>query len=175
MLILRFCHIIYSWCSGGYYPLPESIHVETLGSGDLGHTCRNTRIWGSRLPRFQGLTSPGQNCGIKMMFWPNFRVFCSFWCRLRELGSHRPKNSHGKNSFRPLDMLSGEQNPAYKTRFPEGGYPASGLIFRDVRAGKSEIRKIPDIRRISGGYPVGGFLIFRPSILLILVSVPVVS
>ena len=32
------------------------------------------------------------------------------------------------------------------------------------RAGKSEIRKIPDIRRISGRYPeFSGFLIFRPS------------
>ena len=25
------------------------------------HTCRNTRIWGTRLPKFQGLTSPGAN------------------------------------------------------------------------------------------------------------------
>ena len=29
-------------------------------------------------------------------------------------------------------------------------------------AGISEILKIPDIRWISGGYPAGGFLIFRP-------------
>ena len=29
-------------------------------------------------------------------------------------------------------------------------------------AGKLEIRKISDIRWISGGYPAGGFLIFRP-------------
>ena len=32
------------------------------------NSCRKTRIWGSWLPRFQVLTSPGQNCGIKMVF-----------------------------------------------------------------------------------------------------------
>ena len=39
---------------------------------------------------------------------------------------------------------------AYKTRFPEGGYPASGWIFRDVRMEARETMQI------FAGYPASG-------------------
>ena len=64
-------------------PTPQTIHTETRGSQDLGS------FWNWVWHRLEAiLTSPGQNCGIKMVFSMKFLgvlVLDIFWVKM---GSH---------------------------------------------------------------------------------------